>query len=163
MEYSMEEMIEIPNKSSFKINEVCSLTGVKSYVLRFWESEFEEINPMTSSSGVKLYEHQDIEVIMLIKKMLFEEKMSVEKAKLVIKDRMPKSYLVEEQFNEFHQFSNASNLNSDYDLEEVGKKDFSQVKRTLIDSEFQKLIATKHHLKAMLGRLEKIEKIRHWC
>lgn len=36
------EIIEIPNKSAFKLNEVCSITGVKPYVLRFWESEFDE-------------------------------------------------------------------------------------------------------------------------
>jgi len=64
----MTEPIEIPNKSSFKINEVCALTGVKSYVLRFWESEFTEIAPLVSSAGLKLYEHKDIEAILLIKK-----------------------------------------------------------------------------------------------
>ena len=64
----MIEPVEIPNKSSFKINEVCALTGVKSYVLRFWESEFPEISPLMSSSGLKLYEHKDIEAILLIKK-----------------------------------------------------------------------------------------------
>ena len=75
--YRVNSPIEIPNKSTFKINEVCALTGIKSYVLRFWESEFEEIAPVTSSSGHKLYEQKDIEAILLIKKLLFEDKHSV--------------------------------------------------------------------------------------
>ena len=90
--------IEIPNKSSFKINEVCALTGVKSYVLRFWESEFSEIAPITSSSGQKLYEHRDIESILLIKKLLFEDKMTIERAKAEMKMLMPRESLVEQNF-----------------------------------------------------------------
>lgn len=63
------------------MNEVCGLTGVKPYVLRFWESEFEEINPILSSAGQKLYEHKDIEAIVVVKNLLFDEKMTIEKAK----------------------------------------------------------------------------------
>ncbi len=77
--------IDIPNKSLFKMNEVCGLTGVKPYVLRFWESEFEEINPMTSSTGQKLFEHKDIESILIIKNLLFEKKLTIEQAKAVLK------------------------------------------------------------------------------
>ena len=77
----MSASLEIPNKSSFKVSEVCALTDVKSYVLRFWESEFPEISPLISSSGQKLYEHRDIETIMLIKKLLFEKKLSIEEVK----------------------------------------------------------------------------------
>lgn len=76
--------IDIPNKSLFKMNEVCGLTGVKPYVLRFWESEFEEINPMTSSTGQKLFEHSDIESILIIKNLLFEKKMTIEQAKAAL-------------------------------------------------------------------------------
>lgn len=77
----MSGSIEIPNKSSFKVSEVCALTDVKSYVLRFWESEFPEITPLISSSGQKLYEHRDIEIILHIKKLLFENKLSIEEVK----------------------------------------------------------------------------------
>ncbi len=82
----MLETLEIPNKSLFKLNEVCGLTGVKPYVLRFWESEFDEIEPITSSTGQKLYEPKDIEAIATIKKLLFDEKMKIEQAKAVLKD-----------------------------------------------------------------------------
>ncbi len=77
--------VEIPNKSMFKVDEVCSITGIRPYVLRFWETEFECITPATSSTGQKLYEHRDIEVIALIKKLLFDDKMSVERAKVEVR------------------------------------------------------------------------------
>ena len=87
--------VEIPNKSSFKVNEVCTLTDVKSYVLRFWESEFPEIAPLISSSGQKLYEHKDIEVILFIKKLLFEDKLSIEEVRGKLKNSFKKEPLIE--------------------------------------------------------------------
>jgi DNA-binding transcriptional MerR regulator len=81
----MSSAVIIPNKSSFKVSEVCALTDVKSYVLRFWESEFPEIAPLISSSGQKLYEHRDIEIILLIKKFLFENKKTIEEVKVELK------------------------------------------------------------------------------
>lgn len=84
----MLETLEIPNKSMFKLNEVCGLTGVKPYVLRFWESEFPEIEPLLSSSGQKLYEQKDIQAIALLKQMLFTEKMNIEQAKANLSSRL---------------------------------------------------------------------------
>ncbi|MAF78826.1 MAG: hypothetical protein CME60_11735 [Halobacteriovoraceae bacterium] len=85
------EIIEIPNKSAFKLNEVCSITGVKPYVLRFWESEFDEIEPMTSSTGQKLFGPRDIEVIATIKDLLFNQKMSIEEARFSLKSHLEKA------------------------------------------------------------------------
>lgn len=85
----MDSDIQIPNKSFFKQDEVCSLTGVKPYVLRFWETEFEEISPVVSMTGQKLYEHGDIESILKIKKFLFADKMTVEKARLAMRNELP--------------------------------------------------------------------------
>ena len=65
----------------FKQDEVCSLTGVKPYVLRFWESEFDEIKPVISSTGGKLYERDHIEFIIKVKTLLFDEKLTIEKVK----------------------------------------------------------------------------------
>lgn len=91
---------EIPNKSSFKVSEVCAITDVKSYVLRFWESEFPEISPLISSSGQKIYEHRDIETILLIKKLLFEQKMSIEEVKGELKKYITSLEEVTGNFNE---------------------------------------------------------------
>ena len=62
--------MQIPNKSQFKLEEVSSVTGVKPYVLRFWESEFDQINPLLLSDGNKVYGHQDIQVVAKIKEFL---------------------------------------------------------------------------------------------
>lgn len=76
----------IPNKSNFKFQELTPITGVKPYVIRFWETEFEDIAPITSDSGQKLYARSDIEAILRIKKLLFEDKMSIPEAKLALKN-----------------------------------------------------------------------------
>jgi DNA-binding transcriptional MerR regulator len=149
--------IEIPNKSSFKINEVCALTGVKSYVLRFWESEFPEIAPMMSSSGVKLYEHRDIEAILLIKKLLFDEKMSIEKVKGQLKLSMPKEHLVEDAFNDTIE-SHISNSHQTYEFNLKAPK----VNRVINDSEFQSLLSAKNKLTALLEKAQSIENRNHW-
>lgn len=77
----------IPNKSNFKFQELTPITGVKPYVIRFWETEFEEIAPVDSDSGQKLYARKDVEAIFKIKKLLFEEKMTITEAKVAIKHR----------------------------------------------------------------------------
>ena len=71
-------------KSFYKINEVCSMTGVKPYVLRFWEAEFTRLSPILSSTGQRLYEFQHIQLIKQIKDLLFVKKLTIEKAKLEI-------------------------------------------------------------------------------
>jgi DNA-binding transcriptional MerR regulator len=77
----------IPNKSNFKFQELTPITGVKPYVIRFWETEFEDIAPVTSDSGQRLYARKDVEAIFKIKKLLFEEKMTIQEAKIAIKSR----------------------------------------------------------------------------
>ncbi|MDD4973578.1 MAG: MerR family transcriptional regulator [Bacteriovorax sp.] len=160
----MNEPIEIPNKSSFKINEVCALTGVKSYVLRFWESEFTEIAPLMSSAGLKLYEHRDIEAILLIKKLLFDDKLSIERTKGEMKILMPREHLVEANFQDFEE----DNFSMDYFDEglpvtpsSVGHT-FSQTKRVLIESDFQKLMMAKSKLTEILVLTEFLHKKNNW-
>jgi DNA-binding transcriptional MerR regulator len=68
-------------KSTYKFNEVTSVTGVKPYVLRFWETEFEQISPSENEAGQKIYSQDDIDSILKIKKLLFEDKMSIPQAR----------------------------------------------------------------------------------
>jgi DNA-binding transcriptional MerR regulator len=75
----------IPNKSNFKFQELTPITGVKPYVIRFWETEFPEIDPVDSDSGQKLYARKDVEAILRIKKLLFEYKLSIPEAKAALK------------------------------------------------------------------------------
>jgi DNA-binding transcriptional MerR regulator len=76
----------IPNKSNFKFQELTPITGVKPYVIRFWETEFPEIAPIMGDSGQKLYARKDVETILRIKKLLFEEKLSIPEAKVQLQN-----------------------------------------------------------------------------
>lgn len=163
--------IEIPNKSSFKINEVCALTGVKSYVLRFWESEFSEIAPMVSSSGEKLYEYRDIETILVIKKLLFEDKLTIERAKAQMKVMMPRESLVEDQFRDGYSSQNLRKNHQDDSNEthESSPKISSAMnlresvaQRVLVDSDFEKMATAKNLLRSMISRIETIQDKKHW-
>jgi DNA-binding transcriptional MerR regulator len=151
-EDNMFEPIEIPNKSSFKINEVCALTGVKSYVLRFWESEFTEIAPMISSTGLKVYVHRDIEAILLIKKLLFEDKLTIERARGEMKILMPREYLVEDSFNDFN----------DGEVAFAPQSYPHQTKRVLAESDIQKLIKAKAKLSEILFLTQALHEKNHW-
>ena len=67
----------IPNKLYFKIGEVSKITGVEPYVLRYWESEFKSIKPSRTQSKQRIYRRRDVELILEIKKMLYEEKLTI--------------------------------------------------------------------------------------
>lgn len=67
-----------PDKLFYKIGEVSSIIGVESYVLRYWETEFPFLNPKKSKSGQRIYTKDDIEIIMQIKKLLYEEKYTID-------------------------------------------------------------------------------------
>jgi DNA-binding transcriptional MerR regulator len=64
---------EIPEKSLFRIGEVSRLTATKTFVLRYWESEFPTLQPVKSPSGHRLYRREDIETVFEIKRLLYEE------------------------------------------------------------------------------------------
>ena len=64
---------QIPRKLFYKINEVCQMTDTQPYVLRFWESEFSQLAPTRSRTGQRLYRRKDIDLVLSIKKLLYEE------------------------------------------------------------------------------------------
>jgi DNA-binding transcriptional MerR regulator len=63
----------IPEKSLFRIGEVSRLTATKTFVLRYWETEFPTLQPVKSPSGHRLYRREDIETVFEIKRLLYEE------------------------------------------------------------------------------------------
>ena len=71
----------IPNKLYFRIGEVADLLSVKPYVLRYWETEFLDIKPAKSKSGQRLYEKKDLDHILRIKQLLYEEGYTISGAK----------------------------------------------------------------------------------
>jgi DNA-binding transcriptional MerR regulator len=72
---------EIPDKLYFRIGEVSKITGLPTYVLRFWENEFSRIRPKRTSSGQRLYTRSNIELILKIKNLLYEKKFTIQGAR----------------------------------------------------------------------------------
>ena len=73
--------IELPDKLYFKVGEVSSIVNVPAYVLRFWETQFPRINPKRTTTGQRLYRKNDVELILTIKKLLYEDKFTIEGAR----------------------------------------------------------------------------------
>lgn len=79
------EISRIPNKLAFKIGEVAEILEVKPYVLRYWETEFEILKPKKSKHNQRMYERKDVENLMLIKKLLYRDRFSIEGARSALK------------------------------------------------------------------------------
>ncbi|HLB87019.1 MAG TPA: MerR family transcriptional regulator, partial [Terriglobales bacterium] len=65
--------VVIPEKLYFRIGEVARLCRLPAYVLRFWETEFPQLRPVKSSTGQRMYRRKDVEHVLQIKKLLYEE------------------------------------------------------------------------------------------
>jgi DNA-binding transcriptional MerR regulator len=78
---------EIPNKLYFRIGEVAKLAGIKPYVLRFWETEFGGLGPKKSGSGHRLYRRKDVELVLEIKRLLYDKRFTIEGARKVLESR----------------------------------------------------------------------------
>ena len=70
-------MAEIPDKPFYKIGDVCQYTDTQPYVLRFWESEFPQLAPEKSRAGQRMYTRIDIDLVLRIKKLLYEEEFTI--------------------------------------------------------------------------------------
>src|SRR5262245_51319863 len=77
----MSVAVPVPDKLFFRIGEVADLTGVPPYVLRYWESEFKLLRPRKNHAGQRVYRKQDIELVLRIKRLLYEDRMTLEGAK----------------------------------------------------------------------------------
>ena len=81
--------MQIPDdKRYFRIGEVSRIIGVEPYVLRYWESEFPQIRPSRADSNQRTYQKKDLEIILEIKRLLYEEKMTIEGAKRKLKKKL---------------------------------------------------------------------------
>jgi DNA-binding transcriptional MerR regulator len=76
---------EIPDKLYFRIGEVSRLCDIPTYVLRFWESEFPQLKPHKGGTGQRLYRRRDVEVVLHIKSLLYNEGYTISGARQVIK------------------------------------------------------------------------------
>jgi len=75
----------IPDKLYFRIGEVSKLCKLPAYVLRFWESEFPQLKPVKSSTGQRMYRQRDVENVLRIKKLLYEEGFTIAGARQQLK------------------------------------------------------------------------------
>jgi len=70
-----------PVQEFFSIGEVCELTGLKAHVLRYWESQFRFLSPAKNRSGNRVYQRKEIELILLVKHLLYTEKYTIDGAR----------------------------------------------------------------------------------
>jgi DNA-binding transcriptional MerR regulator len=77
--------IVIPDKLYFRIGEVSRLCGLPSYVLRFWETEFPQLKPPKSNTGQRTYRRADVENVVRIKKLLYDEGFTIAGARAQLK------------------------------------------------------------------------------
>ena len=81
---------EIPDKLYFRIGEVARLAGIKPYVLRFWETEFPALDPKKSGTGHRLYRRKEVQLVLEIKRLLYEKRYTIEGARKFL-DTRPKN------------------------------------------------------------------------
>jgi DNA-binding transcriptional MerR regulator len=79
-------LAEIPQKLFYKIGEVCQYTDTQPYVLRFWESEFPGLAGEKNRNGQRVYRRQDIDLILRIKRLLYEEEYTIAEARKRLED-----------------------------------------------------------------------------
>src|SRR5258707_15736076 len=72
---------EVPEQHYFRIGEVSRLPGIKPYVLRFWETEFSSLGPKKSGPDHRLYRRKDVELVLEIKRLLYEKRYTIEGAR----------------------------------------------------------------------------------
>lgn len=71
----------IPVREFFSIGDVCELTDLKPHVLRYWESQFRFLHPAKNRSGNRVYQRREVELIMLVKQLLYVEKYTIDGAR----------------------------------------------------------------------------------
>lgn len=82
----LEEINSIPDKMGFKIGDVAEILGIKQYVLRYWETEFEVLRPKKASNNQRMYTRKDVENALLIRKLLHRDRFSIEGARNAMKE-----------------------------------------------------------------------------
>jgi len=170
----------LPNakRNTYKFNEVTSVTGVKPYVLRFWESEFEQISPRVLEGGHKIYAQADLEAIQKIKTLLFEEKLSIPQAKSFFDDqkreRQAKELNQDDTTQQTDDRKISSNVAFQYSTLEMVQsalaKDFeaqqitstNQPVKSFSDQDVLNLVQAKKKLNTALSKLDQIITENRW-
>jgi DNA-binding transcriptional MerR regulator len=83
---SRDAEVIIPDKLYFRIGEVASLCRLPAYVLRFWETEFPQLRPVKSSTGQRMYRKRDVESVVRIKRLLYEDGFTIAGARVQLRE-----------------------------------------------------------------------------
>jgi len=78
--------VVIPDKLYFRIGEVATLCRLPAYVLRFWETEFPQLKPVKSSTGQRMYRKRDVESVVRIKKLLYDDGFTIAGARVQLRE-----------------------------------------------------------------------------
>jgi DNA-binding transcriptional MerR regulator len=84
-------------RAYYSIGDVCDLTGLKPHVLRYWEGQFEVLQPSKNRAGNRVYRPKDVELILLLKHLLYEEKFTIEGARRRVRELRTEGGLEEER------------------------------------------------------------------
>ncbi len=87
----------IARKEYYSIGEVCDLTGLKPHVLRYWETQFEVLNPTKNRAGNRVFRRKEIELILLVRHLLYEQKYTIEGARIRLQEMRKAGELEEER------------------------------------------------------------------
>ena len=79
-------------KLYYSIGEVSEITGLKQYVLRYWETEFTQLNPTKNAAGNRTYRLQDVDLLLKIKSLLYDRKFTIKGAKQYLIDNRAKNF-----------------------------------------------------------------------
>ena len=141
------------------MNEVCELCQIKPYVLRFWDSEFDQIKSVANSSGKKLYQRRDVIVISCLKDLLFDRKLTIEKARLEL-ESVNIEQLLENQSSLVSQspLDLESNIVENYDKSSHEAR--SHQKESLAWDE--RTQEAKQMLRNVLTKIENLKTIYNW-
>jgi DNA-binding transcriptional MerR regulator len=82
-----EQEVLLPDKLYFRIGEVARLSGLPAHVLRFWETEFPQLRPHKGGTGQRLYRKRDVEMVLEIKRLLYEQKFTIPGARRVLAEK----------------------------------------------------------------------------
>lgn len=117
-------------KLYYSISEVSKITGLEQYILRYWENEFEQLKPQKNRAGNRIYTNKDIQLILFIKKLLREQKYTIEGAKKILENYNSEDF--EKSLDGLQDSNNENNENGKVKIEnQVLLKDLRDIKELL--------------------------------
>ena len=116
-------------KLYYSISEVSKMTDMEQYVLRYWESEFEQLNPQKNRAGNRIYTNKDIQVILNIKNLLRDKKYTIEGAKKILINNKPEPLVIKAEPEHYIENENILTPQNDNKKEKISiKKDLKDIK-----------------------------------